>query len=111
MRVEGVPAHRASTRHRRGAERRGVRRGTLAHMTTNVTPGWSGTLPDPVDAAADSTRWGSPAADYPQGDRGISTWGEVDAPAAVPPPVAEGPHTRPGWLTRGRAVDRPDLAG
>jgi len=38
---------------------------------------------------------------------GAAPWADVDPPAAISPPVAgaEGPHTRPGWLTAGRPDD------
>lgn len=55
---------------------------------------------------AGSTRWGAPVTDYAPAADGSSTWGVPDPPAAVPDPLpgVEGPHTRPGWLTRGRGA-------
>jgi hypothetical protein len=58
-------------------------------------------LPDPT-AASGPTRWTEPAADYAGRADGASSWADVPAPAAVPPVVAEGPQTRPGWLLAAR---------
>lgn len=69
-------------------------------MTTRNTPGWSGTLPDPAGADG-ATNWAEPI-DYPRSTDGAAPWASADEPAGVPPVVAEGPHTRPGWLNRGR---------
>ena len=51
--------------------------------------------------------WHAPVQDYAGSPDGAAPWADVDPPAAIPPPVAgaEGPHTRPGWLTAGRPDD------
>lgn len=43
---------------------------------------------------------------------GTAAWGAPDPPAAVPDPLpgVEGPHTRRGWLTRGRSSGGDDAA-
>lgn len=69
-------------------------------MTTNA-PGWSGTLPDPAQPDG-STCWTAPTADRTPDVDGLSPWAEPDGPGGAPPVVADGPHTRPGWLTCGR---------
>ena len=73
-------------------------------MPDQYVPGEA--FPDP--AAADGpTRWGAPVRDAVESADGAAPWADVAPPAAVPPPVAgaEGPHTRPGWLTAGRPDD------
>lgn len=49
-----------------------------------------------------------PAQDYATAPDGSSQWASVAVPAAGPPVIAEGPHTRPGWLLAWRATTEPD---
>jgi hypothetical protein len=73
-------------------------------MPDQYAPGEA--FPDPP--AADSpTSWAGPAQDYAGRSDGTAPSADVDPPAAIPPPVAgaEGPHTRPAWLTAGRPDD------
>lgn len=60
-------------------------------------------LPDPTTATG-PTRWIEPATDYAPRADGSSSWADVPKPAAVPPGIAEGPQSRPGWLARRRPV-------
>lgn len=66
--------------------------------TTSNVPGWSDRLPDPAEPFG-PTRWVTAT---PTPAAGASEWAAGDAPGGAPPVVAEGAHTRPGWLTRGR---------
>lgn len=68
----------------------------------HADPAW----PHPASAAARATqRWADlPVDEYPAPADGVGEWADPDVPAVVPPPIAgvDGPHTRPGWLMRGR---------
>ncbi|MFD1964474.1 hypothetical protein [Pseudonocardia alni] len=70
-------------------------------------------IPHPVPAQDGSTGWGPPTGDYAGRADGRSSWGGLDAPAAVPPPLpgVNGPQSRPGWLTAGRVSGEPDGDG
>lgn len=74
-------------------------------MPDQYAPGEA--FPDAAGASG-LTRWRPGAQDYAPAAGGAAPWADTAEPAAVPPSVAgaEGPHTRPGWLT----AERPDDA-
>lgn len=65
--------------------------------------------PDPA-APYGPTRWGSADGGYPTTADTSSAWSSAPVSAGVPPVIAEGPQSRPGWLERGRSSDDGDGA-
>ncbi|WP_132421740.1 hypothetical protein [Pseudonocardia endophytica] len=64
----------------------------------------SSAIPDPTVPSAPHA-WGEPVRGRVESADGSSPWSAADPPGEVPPPIAgvDGPHTRPGWLMRGRS--------
>jgi hypothetical protein len=78
-------------------------------------PALSISLPHPTDPAADTgheaSRWSPPTEDYAAPADGTSSCAAGPGEPGQAPGVlagVHGPHTRPGWLTRGRGAGQPD---
>lgn len=129
LRRAGHPAVMAPTRLR-ASGRRTRDAGRMSESSAeHADPGWphlasaaarvdqwapGASIPSPVPVDDGTTGWAPAANDYaPRRSDGRSTWGGLDAPAAVPPPIpgVGGPQARPGWLMAGRGSGEPDGDG